>query len=196
VKIWGRVFQRLLLALYRQRVPVLLVLLIAASAGTYYLWLDRSNLPNEAAAGGVQPVEVTVQDLTDLRVNQQGIPLVSATLTLKEKNGNRRIAMAIGSAEMLAILNERERGQLRPDQVPQAYDLMNDAISQFGGRVDRVIVSDVTKDEFRAKVVLSSNGDVKVLNARPGDAVALALKSKAPIFVEDKVLGTKGTGSG
>ena len=196
MKIWGRVFQRLLLALYRQRVPVLLVLLIAASAGTYYLWLDRSNLPNEAAAGGVQPVEVTVQDLTDLRVNQQGIPLVSATLTLKEKNGNRRIAMAIGSAEMLAILNERERGQLRPDQVPQAYDLMNDAISQFGGRVDRVIVSDVTKDEFRAKVVLSSNGDVKVLNARPGDAVALALKSKAPIFVEDKVLGTKGTGSG
>jgi bifunctional DNase/RNase len=196
VNVWGRVVQRLLFALYRQRVPVLLVLLIAASAGTYYLWLERSNLPNEAAAAGVQPVEVTVQDLTDLRVNQQGIPLVSATLTLKEKNGNRRIAMAIGSAEMLAILNERDRGQLRPDQVPQAYDLMNDAISQFGGRVDRVIVSDVTKDEFRAKVVLSSNGDVKVLNARPGDAVALALKSKAPIFVEDKVLGTKGTGSG
>ena len=58
--IWGRVIQRLLYALYKQRILLLLVLLITASAGTYYLWLNQTNLPNEAAAAGTQPVEVTV----------------------------------------------------------------------------------------------------------------------------------------
>src|SRR5918911_3300241 len=88
VALWGRVFQRLLYALYRQRVPVLLVLLISASAGTYYLWLNQTNLPNEAAAAGTAPVEVTVTDLQGQANN--------ATLTLKEKNGSRRISMAGG----------------------------------------------------------------------------------------------------
>ena len=53
--LWGRVIQRLLLALYRQRIVLLLVLLIVASAGTYYLWLSHTNLPNEAAAAGTRP---------------------------------------------------------------------------------------------------------------------------------------------
>src|SRR5713226_7603360 len=89
--IWGRIFQRLLLSLYRQRIPLLLVLLISASVGTYYLWLNHTNLPNEAAAAGTAPVEVTVTDL-------QGT-VNSATLTLKEKNGRRRKSMAVGSTE-------------------------------------------------------------------------------------------------
>src|ERR1051326_4944302 len=93
VALWGRVFQRLLYALYRQRIPLLLLLVICASAGTYFLWLNQSNLPNEAAAAGTQPVEVTVTDLQGQANN--------ATLTLKEKNGNRRISMAVGLTEAL-----------------------------------------------------------------------------------------------
>jgi len=194
VTIWSRVFQRLLYALYRQRIPVLLVVLISVSAGTYYLWLNKSNLPNEAAAAGTAPVEVSVQDLQG-QVSQQGI--LRGTLTLKEKNGNRRIAMAVGSTETLSILRARGNTQITRDQEPQAYDLLRDTISQMGGRVDRVIVNDVTNSEYLAQVVVSNNGDVRVVKARPGDAVALALKAGAPIFVEDKVLdkyGTRGSG--
>jgi bifunctional DNase/RNase len=189
VALWGRVLQRLLYALYRQRVPLLVVLLICASAGTYYLWLGRTNLPNEAAAAGTAPVEVTVTDL-------QG-SVNNATLTLKEKNGSRRISMAVGSTEALAIARQRGSTQIPPDQQPQAYDLMRDAISQMGGRIDRVVVNDATQREYLAQIVLSNNGDVKVVKARPGDAIALALKSGAPIFVENQVLdrfGTKGSG--
>ena len=191
-----RVFQRLLYALYRQRIPLLLVLLISISAGTYYLWLARSNLPNEAAAAGMAPVEVSIQDLQG-QLNQQGI--LRGTLTLKEKNGNRRIAMAVGSTETLSILGARGNNQITRDQVPQAYDLMKDAISQLGGRIDRVIVNDVTASEYLAVIVVSnsSGGDTRVVKARPGDAIALALKAGAPIFVEDKVLekaGTRGSG--
>ena len=187
--LWGRVFQRLLFALYRQRIPLLLVVLISVSAGTYYLWLNQSNLPNQAAAAGTAPVEVTV---TDLQGNVN-----NATLTLKEKNGSRRISMAVGSTEALAIARQRGQGQIPPDQQPQAYDLLRDTISQLGGRVDRVIVNDATQREYLAQVIVSNGGDVKVIKARPGDAIALALKSGAPIFVETQVLdkfGTKGSG--
>ena len=187
--IWGRIIQRLLLSLYRQRIPLLLVLLISASVGTYYLWLNHTNLPNEAAAAGTAPVEVTVTDL-------QGT-VNSATLTLKEKNGSRRISMAVGSTEALAIARQRGNTQIPSDQQPQAYGLMRDTIQQLGARVDRVVVNDATQREYLAQVVVSNNGDVRVIKARPGDAVALALQAGAPIYVEDKVLdrfGTKGSG--
>ena len=189
--LWGRVIQRLLYALYRQRIPVLLVLLISVSVGTYYLWLGQTNLPNEAAAAGTQPVEVTVTDLQGAANN--------ATLTLKEKNGNRRISMAVGLTEALAIAQKRGQSQIPLDQQPQAYGLMRDTIQQMGGRIDRVLVNDATQREYLAQIVVSdgSNGDVKVIKARPGDAVALALQSGAPIFVENTVLdrfGTKGSG--
>jgi bifunctional DNase/RNase len=190
VALWGRVIQRLLYALYKQRIPLLLVLLISVSAGTYYIWLGRSNLPNEAAAAGTAPIEVMVSDL-------QGANISNMTLTLKEKNGSRRISMAVGTTEALAIARQRGTVQIPPDQQPQAYDLLRDAIAQLGGRVDRVVVNDANQREYLAQIVLSNNGDVKVVKARPGDAVALALRSGAPIYVENQVLdkfGTKGSG--
>lgn len=185
--LWGRVFQRLLYALYRQRIPVLLILVISASAGTYFLWLNQTNLPTEAAAAGNAPVEVTVTDLQGAANN--------ATLTLKEKNGSRRISMAVGLTEALAIAQKRGNTQIPPDQQPQAYNLLRDTVQQLGGRIDRVLVNDATQREYLAEVVVSNNGDVKVVKARPGDAVALALQSGAPIFVENQVLdrfGSKG----
>ena len=188
--LWGRVIQRLLYGLYRQRIPVLLVLLISVSAGTYFIWLNQTNLPNEAAAAGTQPVEVTVTDLQGAANN--------ATLTLKEKNGNRRISMAVGLTEALAIAQKRGATQIPPDQQPQAYSLMRDTIQQMGWRVERVMVNDATQREYLAQIVVSDNGtDIKVIKARPGDAVALALLTNAPIFVENQVLdrfGAKSSG--
>jgi uncharacterized protein len=192
VAIWGRVFQRLLYALYRQRIPLLLLLVIVVGTGTYYLWLNQTNLPADAAAAGTQPVEVTVTDLQGDRTNN------AAILTLKEKNGNRRISMAVGMTEALAIAQKRgQQTGVTPDQQPQAYGLMRDTIQQMGGRIDRVLVNDVTQREYLAQIVVSDGTDVKVIKARPGDAVALALQAGAPIFVENQVLdrfGTKGSG--
>jgi bifunctional DNase/RNase len=187
VALWGRIFQRLLYALYRQRIPILLILVISAGAGTYFLWLNQTNLPTEAAAAGTSPIEVTVTDLQGAANN--------ATLTLKEKNGSRRISMAVGLTEALAIAQKRGNTQIPPDQQPQAYNLLRDTVQQMGGRIDRVLVNDATQREYLAEVVVSNNGDVKVVKARPGDAVALALQTGAPIFVENQVLdrfGSKG----
>ena len=169
---------------------MLLVLLISLSAGTYYIWLGQTNLPNEAAAAGTQPVEVMVTDLQGAANN--------ATLTLKEKNGSRRISMAVGLTEALAIAQKRGATQIPPDQQPQAYTMMRDTIQQLGGRIDRVMVYDATQREYLAQIVVSENGgDVKTVKVRPGDAVALALLTNAPIFVENQVLdrfGSKSSG--
>jgi bifunctional DNase/RNase len=104
--------------------------------------------------------------------------------------------MSVCLTEALAIA--RQRGSQVPiDLQPQAYDLLRDTIQQLGGRVERAVVNDATAREYLAQVVVSNNGDVKVIKARPGDAIALALKSGAPIFVENQVLdrfGTKGSG--
>ena len=119
----------------------------------------------------------------------------NATLTLKEKNGSRRISMAVGLTEALAIAQKSGNTQIPPDQQPQAYNLLRDTVQQMGGRIDRVLVNDATQREYLAEVVVSNNGDVKVVKARPGDAVALALQTGAPIFVENQVLdrfGSKG----
>ena len=69
----------------------------------------------------------------------------------------------------------------------------------MGGRIDRVLANDATQREYLAQIVVSdqTSGDVKVIKARPGDAIALALQANAPIFVENQVLdrfGTKGSG--
>jgi len=193
VRVLGRIFQRLAYALYRQRIAVAVIVLLVAGLVSYELYLQRSNLVNDAAAAGTAPVEVTVQDL-------QG-PVNNATLTLKEKNGNRRISMAVGGTEALAIALSRQgassQSQIPKDQQPQAYDLMSKTVQELGGRIDRVVVNDANQNQYLAQVVVSDNGEAKIVPARPGDAVALALASGAPIYVEDKVLdkfGSKGSG--
>jgi uncharacterized protein len=193
VQVLGRIFQRLAYALYRQRIAVAVIVLLVAGLASYELYLQRSNLVNDAAAAGTAPVEVTVQDL-------QG-PVNNATLTLKEKNGNRRISMAVGGTEALAIALSRQgtssQSQIPKDQQPQAYDLMSKTVQELGGRIDRVVVNDANQNQYLAQVVVTDNGEAKIVPARPGDAVALALASGAPIYVEDKVLdkfGSKGSG--
>jgi uncharacterized protein len=188
VKVWRRILQRLLYALFfRARVPVL-VALVLTLGGAEYLYL-RNSLATPVTAEGVFPIEVTVQP-----IQVQGS---NATLTLKEKNGNRRIAMSVGGAEAVTIARERgPRLQVQGD-APRAYDLMRDVIQQVGGHVDRVVINEGNQTQYLAQVIVSNGGETKIVSARPGDAVALAVKTGAPIFVEDKILeqfGVKGGG--
>lgn len=185
MKLFGRIVQRLLYKLYLQRVAVLLVLVLVVAGADYLLW--RSSATSDVEAADSLPVEVAISDL-----RQQG---QSITLTLKEKNGSRRVAMNLGQAEALVIARERGQAQKTPDQLA-AYDLMRDVIQQMGGRVDRVVVNDANAQQYFAQIVVSTDGAQKVIGAKPADALALAIKAGAPIFVEDRVLeqyGLRGT---
>jgi uncharacterized protein len=184
---YRRVFQRLLLALSKRRVPLLLAAVITLSGGTYVLW--RGNSTAQVNASGVIPIEVSVQS-----IQQQGANL---TVTLKEKGGPRRIAMVVGIAEARVIA--AKAGQRIEGDQPATYDLIRDVVQQMGGRVERVMVNSADARTYRAEVFVTSGPDAlpHAVTARPSDAVALAMSAGAPIYVDDKVLeqfGVRGNG--
>ena len=72
------------------------------------------------------------------------------------------------------------------------YDLMRSMIKELGGQISRVIVNNVTDTTFYAKVVMNSEGRQIEIDSRPSDAIALALRAKAPIFAEGSVLDKAG----
>jgi bifunctional DNase/RNase len=110
----------------------------------------------------------------------------SARLTLKEKNGARRIAMSVGLNEAFAIAQKQQ--QAPAPGLSQGYQLTQTLLQQLGGRVERVTVYDATGSEYFAHLVLAAPSGQQVVAFRPAEAVTLAITAGAPIFVEDKVL--------
>lgn len=71
---------------------------------------------------------------------------------------------------------------------PTTHDLMLDAITHLDALVDHVLINDEREDVFYAQLTLSQHGRLIVLDARPSDAIALAIRQDAPIFIEEDVL--------
>ena len=128
--------------------------------------------------------EMTIEDLRPDRANQQ------ITLVLKEKSGNRRLVMAVGQSEALAIASDLNNR--RSNERPMTYDLMRSIVQQLGGTLDRVVVSNVNETSFFAKVVVTTESRQIEVDSSPSDAIALALRSKVPIFAEASVLDKAG----
>lgn len=104
---------------------------------------------------------------------------------LKVKNSDRYLPIWIGAAEADAIAVK-----LQDVNVPRplTHDLLRAVISSMGATVNQVIVSDLNNDTFFAKIVIQHNGTTMEIDARPSDAIALAVRTQAPIFAEDTVL--------
>jgi len=111
------------------------------------------------------------------------------SIYLKEKAGDRQFPIVIGIFEAWAI-DRRVRDRKTPR--PMTHDLMAALVEALGAKLERVLVSDLRNNTFYAKLVFSRGGTgapVEV-DARPSDAIALAVHLDAPIFVEDRVIET------
>ena len=108
---------------------------------------------------------------------------------LKEKNADRYLPIWIGPAEADAIAV-----RLQEISVPRplTHDFLGSIISTLGAGVSRIVVSDLQNDTFYAKVVLHLDNRNVEVDCRPSDAMALAVRVKAPIYVEDEVLERAG----
>ncbi|MFF2632749.1 bifunctional nuclease family protein [Microbacterium sp. NPDC058021] len=95
----------------------------------------------------------------------------------------------IGAQEATSILIAVE-GAVTPR--PLAHDLMRSMITTLGAEVDRVEVARIDDGTFYAEVTLSSARGTQAVDARPSDAIALASRTAAPIFVADEVLAEAG----
>ena len=110
-------------------------------------------------------------------------------LVLGEVDGNRRLPIIIGAFEAQAIALELEK--IQPPR-PMTHDLIRDLFDAVGAEVKDVIIDELREGTFFAKIRYSVSGKEAQLDARPSDAVALAVRVEAPIFVAPDVLDEAG----
>ena len=72
------------------------------------------------------------------------------------------------------------------------HDLLESVIQSLGAQVNHILVSDLSDDTFYAKIVLQHNGSQTEIDSRPSDAIALAVRTQAPIFASDSVVDKAG----
>ncbi len=106
-------------------------------------------------------------------------------LLLKESFGNRRLPIIIGSFEAQSIALEMEG--IKPPR-PLTHDLLKETIDNLGGTVIEVIIDELKDNTFFAKVILEVSSLTNEIDSRPSDAIALAVRAQAPIFVSEEVM--------
>jgi len=111
-------------------------------------------------------------------------------IVLREKEGNRLLPVVIGIAEVNAI--KLKLSGIKPPR-PLTHDLLISIIESLGAKLKKVLIDKLENNTFYAKLFLSADHTKEILiDARPSDSVALALRVGVPIFVEDEVLKEAG----
>jgi bifunctional DNase/RNase len=107
-------------------------------------------------------------------------------IVLKEKNGNRYLPIVIGISEAEAIRMQLN-GFIPPR--PLTHDLIHSLINAFGVKLERVVIDKLVDSTFHAKLYLKTDSDgLKIIDARPSDSIALAVRTDSPLFVEEEIL--------
>ena len=104
---------------------------------------------------------------------------------LRDKDGQRVLPIWIGMFEANAIALQIEN--VAPPR-PMTHDLLRNVIQDLDASVQKVVVYDLQENTYYALIYLSLRGETVTVDARPSDAIALALRTRAPIFVEDAVI--------
>jgi bifunctional DNase/RNase len=123
-------------------------------------------------------IKVKVDGLAlDVLTNSPVVILSSAEL-------DKVLPIWIGHAEAWAIAMELSKV---PGKRPMTHDLLKSIITTFSVVLDKVEITELKNDTFYARLTLRDDGQMYVIDARPSDSIALALKMKAPIFANDEL---------
>lgn len=124
-------------------------------------------------------VEVTIDSIRISLMNQHRV------VVLRETDSDRYLPIWIGPFEADAITI-----QLQGVQVPRplTHDLLKSFIRELGVKVSHVLVSELRNDTFFAQIVVDVDGNSMEIDSRPSDAIALAVRVGAPIFVSEQVM--------
>ena len=107
-------------------------------------------------------------------------------ILLKEKNGTRVLPIVIGLFEAQSIYIKINN---LPTVRPFSHDLLADILIQLGGRLDRILIDELKEETFYAKLFVATHqGKQLMIDSRPSDAIALALRLRTPIYVEEEVI--------
>jgi bifunctional DNase/RNase len=106
-------------------------------------------------------------------------------IILRDRDGQRVLPIWVGIFEANAIALQMENVSTPR---PMTHDLLRNVIADLQGQVTKVLISDLKDNTFYALIYVDLSGDVVAIDARPSDAIALALRTQAPIFVEETVI--------
>ena len=106
-------------------------------------------------------------------------------ILLKEIYGTRRLPIIIGAFEAQAIALEMEG--IKPPR-PLTHDLLKSTIDNLGATVQEVIIDELKENTFYAKIILEVSSLTNDIDSRPSDAIALAVRTQAPIYVNEEVM--------
>ncbi len=127
--------------------------------------------------------------LASLAVDSRGQPVVVLAPIAPDAEVRRLLPIWIGLPEATAIMLAAEG--VRPER-PQVYDLMASLVERLDGEVVRVEVTRLEGGTFFAEITLATPSAREVLDARPSDSIALAIRTGAPIFVAEEVFAAAG----
>jgi bifunctional DNase/RNase len=124
-------------------------------------------------------IEVEIDSIRASLMNQHRIVI------LKDLHSERFLPIFIGQVEADAITTELQSSQR---QRPLTHDLLKSVISEMGGRLAYVLINDIRQETFYARLVIEVAGKKMDVDSRPSDAIALAVRTKAPLFVTEAVM--------
>ncbi len=124
-------------------------------------------------------VEVTIDSIRVSLMSQHRIVI------LKDVDSERYLTIWIGSCEADAITVKLQDVEVAR---PMTHDLLKTLLDQMNGNVSHIVIRELRNDVFYAYIVIDRNGEEIEIDSRPSDALALAVRLDAPIFVEDDVM--------
>jgi uncharacterized protein len=124
-------------------------------------------------------IEVVIDSLRVSLTNQQRIVI------LKAKDNDQYLPIWVGPYEAEAITIALQEVEVAR---PQTHDLLNRVFQLLKANLQKVIIADLKEDVFYATILAEVNGSLLEIDARPSDAIALALRAHIPILVESRVM--------
>lgn len=128
-------------------------------------------------------IEVVIDSIRISLVSQHRIVM------LKDPDTERQLAIWIGPCEAEAITIELQNTEVAR---PMTHDLLKLAIEEMGGRISHILINELREQVFYARLFVDVDGTLKEIDCRPSDSIALAVRAKAPIFVEELVMEEAG----
>ena len=127
----------------------------------------------------------------DIEVRIRGLMMDPATnmpiVVLKDIASDAVMPIWVGIFEATAIANEIEKN---PTQRPMTHDLTRNLIHHLNAELERIVITELRDDTFFATLWLRQESESITIDARPSDAIALALRADCPIFVSEQVMQT------
>lgn len=128
-------------------------------------------------------IEVVIDSIRISLISQHRIVM------LRDVDGDRQLPIWIGPCEAESITLELQDTQIAR---PLTHDLLKNVIEATGGKVSHILINELRDQVFYARLYIDINGNLIDIDCRPSDAIALAVRAKVPVFIDEAVMDETG----